>query len=57
MILSVNNADIKALCVKIIEKSKHILINTQYRQPAINFDDFELYLNPFPAKSKATYKT
>ena len=57
MILSVNNADIEALYVKIIEKSKHILINTQYRQPAINFDDFELYLNPFPAKSKTTYKT
>ena len=58
MILSANKADIEALCVKIIiEKSKHILINTQYRQPAINFDYFELYLNLFPAKSKTTYKT
>ena len=53
--LSVNNADIEALCVEIInKKSKNILINTQYRQPAGNFNDFEAYLNTFLAKSKTT---
>ena len=49
--LSVNNADIEALCVEIInKKSKNILINTQYRQPAA-------YLNTFLPKSKTTEKT
>ena len=42
--LSVNNADIEALCI-INKKSKNILINTQYRQPAGNFNEFEAYLN------------
>ena len=56
--LSVNNADIEALCVEIIDKkSKNILINTQYRQPAENFNEFEAYLNTFFAKSKTTDKT
>ena len=56
--LSVNNADIEALCVEIInKKSKNILINTQYRQPAGNFNEFEAYLNTFLAKSKTTDKT
>ena len=56
--LSVNNADIEALCVEIIDKkSKNILINTQYRQPAENFSEFEAYLNTFIAKSKTTDKT
>ena len=55
--LSVNNADVEALCVEIInKKSKNILINTQYRQPAGNFNDFEAYLNTFLAKSKTTDK-
>ena len=46
--ISVNNADIKALCVEIInKKSKNILINAQYRQPAGNFNEFEAYLNTF----------
>ena len=55
--LSVNNADIEALCVEIInKKSKNILINTQYRQPAGNFNEFEAYLNTFLAKSKTTDK-
>ena len=56
--LSVDNADIEALCVEIIDKkSKNVLINTQYRQPAGNFNEFEEYLNTFPAKSKITDKT
>ena len=54
--LSVNNADIEALCVEIInKKSKNILINTQYRrQPVGNFNEFETYLNKFLAKPKTT---
>ena len=36
---------------------KNILINTQYRQPAGNFNEFEAYLNTFLAKSKTTDKT
>ena len=56
--LSDNNADIEALCVKIInKKSKNILINAQYRQSAGNFNEFEAYLNTFFAKSKTTDKT
>ena len=55
--LSVNNADIEALCVEIInKKSKNILINTQYRQPAGNFNEFEAYLNIFLANSQTTDK-
>ena len=55
--LSVNNADIEALCVEIInKKSKNILINTEYRQPAGNFNEFEVYFNTFLAKSKTTEK-
>ena len=47
--LSVNNANIEALRVEIInKKSKNILINTQYQcQPAENFNEFEAYLNTF----------
>ena len=56
--LSVNNADIEALCVEIInKKSKNILINTQYPQPAENFNEFEAYLNTFLGRSKTTDKT
>ena len=56
--LSVNNADIETLCIEIInKKSKNILINTQYRQPAGNFNEFEAYLNTFPANTKTTDKT
>ena len=56
--LSVNNADIEALCVAIVnKKSKTIFINTQYRQPARNFKEFEEYLKIFLAKSKTTDKT
>ena len=56
--LSVNNADIEALCVEIInKKSNNIVINTQYRQTSGNFNKFEAYLNTFLAKSKTTDKT
>ena len=55
--LSVSNADIEALCIEVInKKSKNILINTQYRQPAGNFNEFEVYLNTLLAKSKTTDK-
>ena len=37
--------------------SKNILIDTQFRQPAGNFNEFELYLNTFLAKSKTTSET
>ena len=48
--LSVNNADIEALCVEIAnKKSKNILINTQCRRPAGKFNEF--------AKSKTADKT
>ena len=56
--LSINNADIEALCVEIIfKKSKNILIYTQYRQIAGNFNEFKAYLNTFLAKFKTTDKT
>ena len=49
---------LKALCVEIInKKSKTIVINTQYRQPTGNFNEYEAYLNTFLAKSKTTDKT
>ena len=56
--LSVNNVHIEALHIEIInKKSKNILINNQYLQPAGNFNEFEVYLNTFLAKSKTTDKT
>ena len=56
--LSVKNGDIEALRVEIInEKSKKILINTQYCQPAGSFNEFEAYLSTLLAKSKTTDKT
>ena len=39
------------------KKSKNILIKTQYRQPAANFNEFEAYVNTFLAKSKTTDET
>ena len=46
------------MCVEIIFKmSKNILIDTQYRQAAGNFNEFEAYLNTFLAKFKTTDKT
>ena len=49
---------LKALCVEIInKKSKSIFIETQYRQPAGNVNEFEAYLNKFLAKFKTADKT
>ena len=51
------NADIEALCVEIIiKKSRNIVINTEYRQPAGNLNEIQSYLNAFLAKSKTTDK-
>ena len=48
---------LKLLRIEIInKKSKKILINTQYRRPARNFNEFEAYLNRFLVKYKATDK-
>ena len=55
--LSVTNADIEALCVEIINKKSKNILNTQYRQPAGNFNELEAFLNIFPVKSKTTAKT
>ena len=51
--LSTNNEDIEALCIEIINtKSKNILDNTSYRQPAGRYSEFEIYLKQFLQKSK-----
>ena len=55
---NVSNADIEALCVEVINKKpENILINTQCRQQAGNFNDLEPSLNKFLDKSKTTDKT
>ena len=51
--LSTNNEDIEALYIEIIRiKSKNILVNTSYRQPAGQRNEFEIYLKQFLHKSK-----
>ena len=47
------------LCAEklLIKSQKNIFINTQYRQPAADFIEFEAYLNTFLAKFKTTDKT
>ena len=51
--LSTNNEDIESLCIEIINtKSKNILVNTSYRQPAGRYNEFEIYLKQFLHKSK-----
>ena len=51
--LSTNNEDIEALCIEIINtKSKNILINMSYRQPAGQYNEFEIYLKQFLHKPK-----
>ena len=51
--LSTNNEDIKPLCIEIINtKSKNILVNTSYRQPAGRYNEFEIYLKQFLHKSE-----
>ena len=51
--LSIHSGDIETRFVRVINKmSKNIFINTQYSQPAENFNKFESYLNTFLAKCK-----
>ena len=51
--LSINNDNIDALCIEIVNKNgKNILINTQYRQPAGIYSEFEKYLKDFTNKAK-----
>ena len=51
--LSTNNGDIETLYIEIIDtKSKDILVNTSYRQPAGQYNEFEIYLKQFLHKSK-----
>ena len=51
--LSTNNEDIESLCIEIINtKSKNILVNMSYRQPAGWYNEFGIYLKPFLYKSK-----
>ena len=56
--LSVNNEDTEALCLEIIhQKSKNIFMNTIYRHPSGNKENFENYFGKFlkKAKIKITY--
>ena len=51
--LSTNNEDIESFCIETINtKSKNILINTSYRQPAGRYSEFEIYLKQFLYKPK-----
>ena len=51
--LSVNNEDTEALCPEITnQKSKIIFINTIYRQPPGNKENFENYFGKFFEKRK-----
>ena len=51
--MSINNDNIEALCIEIVNKNgKNILINTQYRQPAGIYSEFEKYLKDFTNKAK-----
>ena len=56
--LSVNGEDTEAFCLEIInQKSKNIFINTIYRQPSGNKENFENYFGKFlkKTKTKITY--
>ena len=51
--LSSKNENIESLCIEIINaKSKNILVNTSYRQPAGRYNEFEIYIKQFLYKSK-----
>ena len=51
--LSINNDNIEALCIEIVNNNgKNILINTQYRQPAGIYSEFEKYMKDFTNKVK-----
>ena len=56
--LSVNDEDTEALCLEIInQKSENISINTIYRQPSRNKENFQNYFIKFlkKTKTKMTY--
>ena len=56
--LSVNTKDTEAVCLEIInQKSKNIFINTFYRQPSGNKENFENHFGKFlkKTKTKITY--
>ena len=51
--LSINNDNIEALCIEIVNNNgKNILINTQYRQSAGLYSEFEKYMKDFTNKVK-----
>ena len=50
--LSINNDNIEALCIEIVNNGKNIHINTQYRQPAEIYSEFEKYMKDFTNKVK-----
>ena len=51
--MSINNGNIEALCIENVNKNgKNILNNTQYRQPAGTYSEFEKYLKDFTNKVK-----
>ena len=51
--LSIINDNIEAVCIEIVNNNgKNILVNTQYRQPAGIFSEFEKYLKDFTNKVK-----
>ena len=55
--LSINNDNIEALCIEIVNNNgKNILINTQYRQPAGIYSEFEKYMKDFTNKVKNNVK-
>ena len=56
--LSVNDEDTEALCLELInQKSENTFINTIYRQPSRNKEDFQNYFSKFlkKTKTKITY--
>ena len=55
--LSINNDNIESWCIEIVNNnSKYILINTQYRQPAEMYSEFEKYMKDFTNKLKKNWK-
>ena len=56
--LSANNEDNEALCLeKLNQKSKNIFINTIYRQPSGNEENFENYFGKFLRKTPQDIKS
>ena len=51
--LSINNDNVEAVCIEFVnENGKNILINTQCRQRAGTYSEFEKYLKDFTNKAK-----